>query len=147
MAETGPEPSVESGYALTLANDSYNWYSRAAIRSRRAYKFSETAILLVSGAIPFSVAVAPHITVIPAALGALAVVGSGLRSVYHWQDNYLRFSGAREAVEAERRRYHTGAEPYDDAATRDQLLAAEVSRIEQGEMNGWVKVVSERPKP
>jgi hypothetical protein len=146
MAEVHPEPSAESGYAMALANESYDWYRGAAIRSRRAYKISETAILLVSAAIPLSIAVAPHNTVIPATLGALAVVGSGLRSVYHWQDNYVRFSGAREAVEAERRRYRTGAEPYDDAATRDQLMAVEVSRIEQGEMSGWVKVVSERPK-
>ena len=31
----------------------------------------------------------------------------------------LRFSGAREAVEAEHRLYNTSAKPYDDSATRD----------------------------
>jgi hypothetical protein len=147
MAEAHSEPSAEPGYALTLANDSYEWYRTHAIRSRRAYKVSETAILLVSAAIPLTVAVAPHHTALPATLGAVAVVLSGLRSVFHWQDDYVRFSGAREAVEAERRRYRTGADPYGDPVTRERLLAAEVSRIEQGEMNGWIKVVSERPKP
>lgn len=83
----------------------------------------------------------------PAILGGVVVVLTGLRSVFHWQDNYLRFSGAREAVEAERRLYNTGAQPYVDPVTRDQILAAAVSRIEQDEMAGWVKVASARPKP
>src|SRR5262249_50947931 len=87
------------------------------------------------------------ILLVPAILGAVVVVISGLRAVFHWQDNYLRFSGAREAVEAERRLYFTSAKPYEDPRTRDQLLAAAVSRIEQEEMRGWVKVAAERPKP
>jgi methylphosphotriester-DNA--protein-cysteine methyltransferase len=71
---------------------------------------------------------------------------TGLRSIFHWKDNYLRFSGAREAVEAERRLYLTRAKPYDNDATRDQVLAAAVSRVEQEEMQGWIKVAAERPK-
>ena len=83
----------------------------------------------------------------PAILGAVVVILSGLRSVFHWQDNYLRFSGAREAVEAERRLYETGAVPYADETSKDQILAAAVSRIEREEMAGWVKVAAARPKP
>jgi hypothetical protein len=56
-------------------------------------------------------------------------------------------SGAREAVEAERRLYETGAAPYADETSKDQILAAAVSRIEQEEMAGWVKVAVARPKP
>jgi hypothetical protein len=79
-------------------------------------------------------------------LGSLIVVITGLRSIFNWQENYLRFSGAREAVEGERRLYHTRAKPYDDPASRDQALAAMVSKIEQEEMTGWIKVASQRPK-
>jgi hypothetical protein len=67
--------------------------------------------------------------------------------VFHWQDNYLRFSQAREAVEAERRLYNTGAKPYEDQATRDQILVEAVSRIEQTEMGNWLKIAASRPKP
>ena len=43
------------GYAMDLANDSYGWYSRAAIRSRRGYKLSETASPLgATAAVPIS---------------------------------------------------------------------------------------------
>jgi hypothetical protein len=146
MAETPEAPPMEPGYAMGIANGSHAWYRSAAIRSRRMYRVLETAVLVVSAAIPATAAVDPHNALVPAILGAIVVVLSGLRAIFHWQDNYLRFSGAREAVEAERRLYNTGAKPYEDPATRDQVLAAAVSRIEQAEMGGWLKIASQRPK-
>lgn len=144
MADALPE---DPGYAMGIANGSYTWYRSAAIRSRRMYRVSETAVLIISAAIPASAAIAPHNAITPAVLGALVVILSGLRAVFHWQDNWLRYSGAREAVEAERRLYHTGAPPYEDPATRDQTLATAVSRIEQAEMGGWLKIAAQRPRP
>jgi hypothetical protein len=114
--------------------------------SRRAYKSLETALLIIAAAIPTSAAIARHNVIVPAVLGAVVVILSGLRSVFHWQDNYLRFSRAREAVEAERRLYKTGAAPYNDETSKDQILAAAVSRIEQEEMTAWVKVAAAGPK-
>lgn len=137
---------AEPGYAMTIANRSYSWYRAAAIRSRTMYRVSETAILIVSAAIPAAAAIAPHNAITPAVLGALVVIMSGLRAIFHWQDNHLRFSGAREAVEAERRLYNTGAHPYEDSLTRDQVLAVAISRIEQAEMGGWLKIAAQRPK-
>lgn len=142
-----PEESKGDSYALTLANNSFEWYRKAAINSRRYYRVAETMLLVVSAAIPATAAIIPGNSVILAILGSVVVVLSGLRAVFHWQDNYLRFSGAREAVEAERRLYFTCAKPYEDPITKDQFLAAAVSRIEQAEMAGWIKVAAERPKP
>ncbi|MEU8988149.1 DUF4231 domain-containing protein [Streptomyces sp. NPDC048558] len=94
--------------------------------------------------IPVSAVISPGTAEVPAVLGGVVVVITGLRSVFHWQDDYLRFSEAREAVEAERRLYCTGAEPYADAGTRDRNLAASVTRIEQREMGTWVQLASPR---
>ena len=143
----GRDLPEESSYAMRLAEGSYRWYRDHAIRSRAAYKASETALLVVSAAVPVSGVVMPDAATVPAILGGVVVVLAGLRSVFHWQDNYLRFSQAREAVEAERRLYETGAMPYDDRATRDQILAAAVTRIEHAEMNNWLKIAAARPKP
>ncbi len=79
---------------------------------------------------------------VPAVLGAAIVVLSGVRSTFNWQENYIRFSAAREAVEALRRLYRIGAAPYDDVATRDEVLASQVTEIEQQEMAGWLKIVA-----
>ncbi|MBV7248749.1 DUF4231 domain-containing protein [Streptomyces sp. MW-W600-10] len=145
MSDIPPIQAEGTSYAMTLANESYEWYKSRAIRSRRIFKASETAILLISSSIPLSVVFFSRNTTIPAILGVAVVVLSGLRSIFHWQDNYLRFSAAREAVESERRRYRTEADPYDDPATREKVLAAEVTRIEQGEMTSWIEIAAERP--
>lgn len=147
MADTPEALSANSEYALSIANGSYNWYVTAAIRSRRMYRLSEILVLVLSAAIPAAAAIAPHDAIVPAILGAIVVVLSGLRAVFHWHDNYLRFSRAREAVEAERRLYHTGAKPYDDPAARDQALVVAISKIEQTEMGGWQKIAVQQPKP
>jgi Protein of unknown function (DUF4231) len=146
MTDVATDRVAGSDYAVGLANDSYEWYRTHAIRARRNFRVAEIILLVVAAAVPTSAVVVPHNATVPAILGAIVVVLSGLRSLFHWQDNYVRFSGAREAIEGERRGYKTGAKPYDDPHTRDQVLVAAVSRIEQDEMRGWTGLASERPK-
>jgi hypothetical protein len=130
-------------YALTLADESYGWYRTAAARSRRNHRLSAIVQVAMAAAIPVSAAIAPRNAVVPAVLGALLVILAGLRSTYNWQENYIRFSVAREAVEAQRRLFHTGAAPYDDPQTRGAALAAQITAIERDEQSAWVSVVTE----
>src|ERR1051326_2459302 len=134
-------------YACGVADDSFEWYKSHAIRSRKLYQLSELTVILLSAAIPVSALVAPGNSALPGVLGAAVVVLSGVRGVFHWQENYLRFSEAREADEAERRLYRTATSPYEDAGTRAQVLVAAISRIEQGEMRSWIRLSSQPPKP
>ncbi|MFB9905636.1 DUF4231 domain-containing protein [Allokutzneria oryzae] len=138
MADSSPE----TGYAMELANGSYEWYRSRAVLTRRAHRVSEVVLLVVSAAIPISAVLWSTNAVVPAILGAVIVVVSGMRTAFHWHENYIRFSRAREAVEFERRLYRTRAAPYGDAATRDQVLVTAVSRIEHEEMAGWVTIAS-----
>ena len=142
-----PEPAKERQedlheYAREVAQGSYDWYRSHAIRSRRLYKGSEVAVIVASAAIPVFAAILPATIWIPALLGGAVAATTGLRPVFHWQDNYLRFSEAREAVERERRMYRLGAGAYADPATRDQVLVKAVSTVEQSEMGGWLKVAA-----
>ena len=94
-----------------------------------------------------SAVLAPSSTAPAAIIGAVLVIVSGLRSIFHWHDNYLRYSQAREAIDAQRRRYDVGAAPYDDPATRERLLVEAITAIEQDEMSGWIKLTSDhRPR-
>ena len=136
----------QGGYAINLADSSYRWYRTAAIRSRRNHRISSIVVLVFSASIPVTAAISPKNAIVPAFLGAAIVIVSGSRALFHWEENYLRFSGAREAVEAERRLYHTRASPYNHPETKDQVLAAKITGIEQQEMAGWIKVSAERPK-
>ncbi|MFD8676223.1 DUF4231 domain-containing protein [Streptomyces seoulensis] len=141
MAVPTDPAANSSDYAMSLADGSYAWYRRAAIKARRFHRAAETMLLLVSAAIPVSAVVSPQDATTPAVLGSVVVVLTGLRALFHWHDDYVRFSQAREAVEAERRLYRTSAKPYGDPGTRDRLLATAVTRIEQQEMGTWVQLV------
>ncbi|WP_184815314.1 DUF4231 domain-containing protein [Actinophytocola algeriensis] len=146
MAEDSSSLSDNHDYAWKLLHGSYEWYRDRAIRCRRAHRVSETVILLASSAVPVSIVIFPDGRVLPAILGSLVVIASGLRSVFHWQDNFLRFSEAREAIERQRRLYCTGSPPYDVENNRAQLLVAMLTQIEQNEMSQWLELATERPR-
>src|SRR5690348_1917452 len=120
-------PSVSS-YALSVADKSYDWYMTAAKKSRFYHRLTAIAIQLIAAAIPVSAAISPDSSIVPAFLGSAIVVLGGARSIFDWQENYIRFSEAREAVEKERRFYITGAAPYQDPDTKDQSLVTAVTR-------------------
>jgi hypothetical protein len=101
---------------------------------------------VIAAAIPVSAVVLPRNVTVPAILGAAIVVLSALRSTFDWQDNYLRFSIAREVIEAQRRLYHTHSPPYDNPETREQVLAAMITKIEHEEMAAWIEVASDQPR-
>lgn len=131
-------------YAMDIADSSYNWYVTASKRSRRAYRQGEFALVILSASIPLAAALAPRNSMLTAVLGSCLVILAGIRAMFHWQENYLRFSRAREAVEAERRLYRLGTAPYDDAATRDNELVRSITLIEQDEMSRWAKIAEQR---
>lgn len=144
--ESAPTPNTaRKSYAMDVAEKSQTWYTKAAVRSRRSYKVSECLLIIIAAGIPVTAVVDRKDALVPAVLGAIVVVLSSLRGVFHWQENYLRFSRAREALEAERRSYLTSSAPYDDDSTKDQNLAAVVTRIEQEEMGTWLRIAAERP--
>jgi hypothetical protein len=131
-------------FALEVADKSWEWYRTAAVRSRKSYRSAEVGALVVSASIPVAAVISPKDALVPAILGAVVVVISGLRALFHWQDNYLRFSAAREAIENERRLFRTRAKPYGDEATRSQTLVEAVSRIESEEMATWLRISRRR---
>jgi len=127
-------------YAMTVADRSYEWYVIASKRSRRCHRLSEFALIVLSAAIPFAAVIAPKRPVVSAIIGSILVILAGVRAIFHWQENYLRFSQAREAVEAERRLYRVGSAPYTDSETRDAELIRAVTRIEHDEMGHWIQI-------
>lgn len=135
---------MTENYALDVADGSYGWYVTASIRSRRADRRSEVATVVLSAAIPLAAVLCPGAVWLPALLGSCLVVLAGTRAMFHWRENYLRFSRAREAVEAIRRDFHTWSPPYDEAETRERRLVEAVTRVEQNEMRQWTRLARSR---
>jgi hypothetical protein len=133
-------------FAQATADGSYEWYKSHAIRARLLYRASEVGIIAVSVSIPAAAAIWPDHVVVAAVLGAFVAAATGLRSVFHWHENYLRFSEAREAVDQERRLYRLRTDHYSDDATRNENLVKAVSAIEQRELGSWLKIASIQPR-
>jgi hypothetical protein len=134
----------ETSLGLRLAAESYEWFRGAAARAWWAHRISDITILGVSALIPITAVLDPDKVVVPAVLGGVIVIASGLRTIFRWQENFVRFATAREAIKQEQRKFLVGAEPYDDAATRDAALVEAVSRVENDEMNAWKKIAGDR---
>ncbi len=131
-------------YARAVADSSFDWYKSRAIRSRKLFRTAEVVRLVLGAMIPVAALWDEVSRVVPAAIGALALLVGGLASVFGWQENYLRFSGAREAVESERRRYILAIDEYGDADTKDAELVRAVTQIEQKEMGQWLSTTRAR---
>jgi hypothetical protein len=136
-------PSEESS-AIDIADKSFNWYARHAREARRDVRMSELALLITGAMIPTSTALTDDARV-PALLGALVVILTGLRPIFHWNDNWLRFTEACIELETQRRFYLQGIEPYN-GADKDTLLIRNVRGIEAEETRGWAVLrASQKP--
>ncbi|MET7879835.1 DUF4231 domain-containing protein [Micromonospora profundi] len=137
----------QDSYAVGIADASHRWYVIASKRSRRAHRVADVGAVVISASIPVAAVIAPGLPALTAVLGSVLVVIAGVRAIYHWSENYLRFSRAREEVEEQRRLFHVLAAPYDDPATRDEELVKAITRIEQAEMGQWTQVAVGRTVP
>ena len=122
--------------ALDELDRSYDWYRRHAKQSRLVYQLGELALLTTGALIPVSTTLTDDQTV-PALLGALVVVLTGIRRIFSSHENWQRFIDASLALATERALYVHGFTPYADAGTRDERLLRRVREVETQETAGW----------
>lgn len=116
--------------------ESYAWYRDHASRARRLHWTSEVLVLLAGALVPLSTIVT-EASIAPASLGAVVVVLTGLRTLFNWHDNWLRFTSACTELRTEEVKLRHRLAPYagDDARA---LLALRVREIEAAETQGWM---------
>jgi len=120
------------------------WYARYAARARDRYRILEIALLIVGASISVAALAWPGNGVPAAVLGGIVVILTGLRQIFDWQENYVRFTWACQALTQARRRYEIGEQPYDDPALRDRKLMEVVNTVEAQETQGWTQLVDSK---
>ena len=130
-AMPGPSPAV------VVCEDLIIWYGKYAARARDRYRVLEVALLIIGASISVAALVWPGNGVPAALLGGIVVVLTGLRQIFHWQENYVRFTWACQTLKQERRRYDVGEPPYNDPSLRDRKLIEVVNSVEARETPGW----------
>jgi hypothetical protein len=135
----GEQPPPEPGsYARSEAERVFRWYARNARRSRYQFQISEMILLVASAAVPVAGILTPGNARPAAIIGAGVVVLTGFRSVFHFYDNWTRLAGTCAFIKAELRLYEARVEPYDDPATRAEILLRKINSAELTETAKWM---------
>jgi hypothetical protein len=132
------------GEPLELLDTQYGWYRSRAIRAGQLYKVLEVALLVFAALVPVSAVVTE--SWVTALIGAVVVVLTGLRSIFSWQDDWLRFTEAWQQLAFARTLYVNGMPPYDDPATREATLVTKVQEVQAAEVRGWLALRAEARK-
>ena len=135
-----PAPSPAS----RVCDDLIAWYGTHAARARDRYRILEMALLIVGASISVAALAWPGNGVPAAVLGSIVVVLTGLRQVFHWQENYVRFTRVWQTLKQERRRYDVGEPPYNDPALRDRKLMDVVNTVEAQDTQGWAQLTESK---
>jgi hypothetical protein len=139
-----PKGLVAGSDAAQELERSIRWYSENGGRTRLCHQILEVALLVVGSSIAVVALAVPGNGLPTAVLGAVVVILTGLRQVFHWHENYVRFTNACLALKAERRRYSAGKKPYDDESTRDKVLVEAINRVETEETQGWSELMKNK---
>jgi hypothetical protein len=130
--------------AVGVCEDLIAWYGKYAARARDRYRVLEVALLIVGASISVAALAWPGNGVPAALLGGIVVVLTGLRQVFHWQENYVRFTWAYQTLKQEHRRYHVGEPPYNDPSLRERKLMEVVNSVEARETQGWAELLDSK---
>lgn len=109
----------------------WRWYKRFSYRARMRYGVMEALAIIASAAIPVAAA-ADVATSVIAALGAVALVATALRTTFGFHENWIEYSQIRYAIERESALYLSGAPPYDAADAVQQLVVRVETVAEAG---------------
>ena len=99
-------------------------------------------LLAASAAVPVAGILTPDDARPAAIIGAAVVVLTGFRSVFHFYDNWTRLAGTCAAIKAELRLYAASVVPYEDPATRDEVLLRKINSTELTETGKWMTLPS-----
>ncbi|XVU27160.1 DUF4231 domain-containing protein [Actinoplanes sp. CA-054009] len=130
---TQGDEDVSAAEVYRVARERYLAYARTA---RRSYQVSETLLIVFAAAIPASVAFTDDARV-PAVLGGLVVVLTGLRTLFRWHDNWIRYIETLVQLEAEWARFRHRLGDYDKPG-REAVFVQAVKQLELSETQGWV---------
>lgn len=114
----------------------FKWYSKAATRTRVGYQ-SLKMTALVAGAIVTVLAAASAPPILTASLAGLVVVTEGTQQLFQLHRNWLSYRSTAETLRHHAFLYVADVMPYDDPATRRDLLAALLKDVTASESVRW----------
>lgn len=102
------------------------WYQMAGRRNRKRYALTEVTAVLAAAAVP--VATTAHLDgTVVAALGAIVLVATGIRTTFQIHENWIEDNRMRYDIEREAALFLVDAPPYQGPdAARDLVVRIEL---------------------
>jgi hypothetical protein len=103
----------DSDPILERLEDQLAWYDRKSLGKQRAYKQIEIVEIFAGATIPFLAGIRlPHASIVIGGLGILITVFEGLLHLNQYQQNWINYRSACEALKHEKYTYLGKAAPY-----------------------------------
>ena len=132
---------TEQDYIAQRIDDQIKWYSGKSRFNQKRYKNIKTMIILISVSIPFLTGLITDETswlkIAVGIGGVLIALGEGVLSLQKYQDNWMEYRLASEALKREKLLFLTQSGPYREGATL-QLLVERVESFTENENKSWI---------
>lgn len=135
-------------YLHARVEDQIEWYGAKSARNQTRFKQLRLAEIAFASLIPL-------ITILPlgevpgkivvAALGAAVAVIAGVISLFKFQENWVQYRAAAEALRREKFMFLTGSGPYE-GENRLQVLVGRVEAVLGAEHEKWVQYQAPKPE-
>jgi len=122
----------------------FQWYGRAATRTRLSYQVLKVAVL-VTGAAVTVLAATRASSALTAALAASVVVLEGVQQLFQFQSNWITYRRTAETMRQQAFMYVAQVGLYADKETRRERLAEFMSEITTTENAGWTSTMRSAP--
>jgi uncharacterized protein DUF4231 len=122
----------------------FQWYGRAATRTRLSYQVIKVAVLVLGAAVTVLAATRASSS-LTAALAASVVVLEGIQQLFQFQSNWISYRGTTEAIRQQAFLYVAQVGPYADKQMRRQKLAEFMTEITATENAGWASAMRRAP--
>lgn len=126
------------------ASRSLDWYVSRSGRARGWYWSTELLVVVDAAAITVSALLLPNNTTVSGTLGAVATLLISVRAIFHWRENWLRFTLVCTAIISQLRLYDARAAPYNSSkeSERDMKLILRLNEIEAQESAAWAALIA-----
>jgi hypothetical protein len=114
----------------------FAWYDKAATRSRLLYQCLKLTALAAGAAVTVLAAISAP-AALTASLAGLVVVVEGAQQLFQFHPNWISYRSTTEALRQQAFLYAADVAPFDDAATRRELLAACLRDLTMRENAAW----------
>ena len=124
----------------------FQWYGRAATRTRLGYQVLKVAALVIGAAVTVLAATRAS-SALTAALAASVVVLEGIQQLFQLQSNWITYRGTVETMRQQAFMYVAQVGPYAETRTRRERLAEFMSEITAVENAGWTSMMRRASSP